>query len=380
MWRACNPEKSQKIPNSGQLTQRRFGCTTRRMHSFSLVTGATGFVGSHLVRTLLDRGESVKALVRPGSNLGALAGLPADRFKIAVGDVRIEQSVFAALAGCSRLYHVAANFKLWDAVPARIIAPTVEGMRATLRAAERRKLEKIVVTSSAGVLGVTSAPEPMDESHAFNLKDPEAYFAAKVAADAVVDEFVARGAPIVRVLPGTIAGPGDWKPTPNGRMLLDYLKTPATSHFPVSGGGINLVDVADVAMGHALAMDRGAIGQGYILGGENLTFSQIFETLCDLTGLAEPSAPKSKGLLQFAGALFELNARLRGGEPRITSRLARDYVDAYVYVTSEKAETELGYTHRSAREALARSVRWFLANGYVPQKAASRVRLELRPV
>jgi dihydroflavonol-4-reductase len=141
-----------------------------------------------------------------------------------------------------------------------------------------------------------------------------------------------------------------------------------------------VVDVEDVALGHALAMERGVVGQSYILGGENLTFSQIFETLCDLTGLAEPSAPKSKGLMQFAGALFELNARLRGGDPRITSRLARDYVDAYAYVTSEKAETQLGYTHRPAREALARSVRWFLAHGYVPQKAASRVRLELRPV
>jgi dihydroflavonol-4-reductase len=127
-------------------------------------------------------------------------------------------------------------------------------------------------------------------------------------------------------------------------------------------------------------MDHGRIGESYILGGENLTFSQIFETLCDLTGLSEPSAPKSKGMMQFAGALFELNARFRGGAPRITSRMARDYVDAFAYVTSKKAETELGYTHRSAREALARSVRWFLANGYVPEKAASRVRLELRPV
>jgi dihydroflavonol-4-reductase len=350
------------------------------MQSSCLVTGAGGFVGSQLVRTLLARGEHVKALVRPGSNLTALAGLPPERFKVAVGDTRVEQSVFAALAGCSRLYHVAANFKLWDPKPERVIAPTVEGMRATLRAAQHRRLEKIVVTSSAGVLGVTSTPDPVDESHEFNLTDPEAYFAAKVAADAVVDEFVEAGLPIVRVLPTTIAGPGDWKPTPNGRLLLEYLKTPSTSHFPVSGGGINVVDVEDVANGHALAMDRGVVGESYILGGDNLTFSQIFETLCDLTGLAEPSAPKSKALLQFAGTLFELNARLRGGEPRITSRLARDYADAYAYVTSEKAETALGYTHRSAREALARSVRWFLANGYVPQKAASRVRLELRPV
>jgi dihydroflavonol-4-reductase len=348
--------------------------------SFSLVTGATGFVGSQLVRTLLARGEHVKALVRPGSNLTALEGLPTERFKIAVGDIRVEQSVFAALAGCTRLYHVAANFRLWDPKPSRIIAPTVEGMRATLRAAQHRKLDKIVVTSSAGVLGVTANPESVDETHAFNLTDPEAYFAAKVAADKVADEFLATGLPIVKVLPASIAGPGDWKPTPNGRLILEYLKTPSTSHFPVAGGGINVVDVEDVANGHVLAMERGAVGESYILGGDNLTFSQVFETLCDLTGLAEPSAPKSKGLMQIAGTLFELNARLRGGEPRITSRLARDYVDAYAYVTSEKAESKLGYTHRSAREALARSVRWFLANGYVPEKAAGRVRLELRPV
>lgn len=347
--------------------------------SFALVTGATGFLGSQLVRTLIERGESVKAFVRPGANLAALQGYPRDRFKVAVGDIRLEPSVFAALAGCSRLYHVAANFKMWDPKPSRITAPAIEGMRATLRAAQARGLDKIVVTSTAGVLGTTSSEELMDETHAFNLKDPEAYFAAKVLADEVVDEFLAAGLPIVSALPASIAGPGDWKPTPNGRLLLEYLKTPSTSHFPVSGGGINVVDVEDVANGHWLAMDRGVIGQRYLLGGDNLTFSQLFETLCDLTGLSEPSAPKSKGLMIFAGRLFELNARLRGGEPRITSRLARDYVDTYSWISSYKAETDLGYLHRPAREALARSVRWFLANGYVPKAAASRVRLEIRP-
>ncbi|MEI9952106.1 MAG: NAD-dependent epimerase/dehydratase family protein [Pseudomonadota bacterium] len=297
-----------------------------------------------------------------------------------MGDIRIEQSVFAALSNCTRMYHVAANFKMWDPQPSRIILPAIEGMRATLRAARSRKLEKIVVTSSAGVLGTTASEELMDETHEFNLADPEAYYAAKVAADQVAAEFIAEGLPIVMALPATIAGPGDWKPTPNGQLLLEYLKTPSTSHFPVSGGGLSVVDVEDVALGHVGAMERGLIGERYLLGGENLTFSQVFETLCDLTGLAEPSAPKSKGLMKFAGKLFELNARLRGGQPRITSRMANDYVDTFSYVTSKKAETAFGYRHRPAREALARSVRWFLAHGYVPPKAAARVRLELRPV
>jgi len=348
--------------------------------SFTLVTGATGFLGSQLVRTLIERGESVKALVRPGSNLAALQGYPRDRFKIAVGDIRIEPSVFAALAGCTRMYHVAANFKMWDPRPSRIILPAVEGMRATLRAARSRKLDKIVVTSSAGVLGTTPNEELMDETHEFNLAEPEAYFAAKVAADKVAHEFTAEGLPIVMALPATIAGPGDWKPTPNGQLLLEYLKTPSTSHFPVTAGGINVVDVEDVAMGHVQAMDRGVVGERYLLGGENLTFTRLFETLCDLTGLAEPSTPKSKGLMKLAGKLFELNARFRGGDPRITSRMANDYVDTFSFITSKKAEDALGYRSRPAREALARSVRWFLANGYVPAEAASRVRLELRPV
>jgi len=348
--------------------------------SFTLVTGATGFLGSHVVRTLLARGESVKAFVRPGSNLSALQGYPRDRFKIAVGDIRIEHSVFAALAGCSRLYHVAANFKFWDPNPERVIQPTVDGMRATLRAAKARQLDKIVVTSSAGVLGTTVTQELMDETHEFNLKDPEAYFAAKVAADVVAGEFIAQGLPIVSVLPATIAGPGDWKPTPNGQLLLEYLKTPSTRHFPVSAGGINVVDVEDAALGHVLAMERGVVGERYLLGGENVTLSQLFETLCDLTGLAEPSTPKSRGLLQFVGSVLELNARFRGGDPRITSRMARDYADSYSFITSKKAETMLGYAHRPVRESLARSVRWFLANGYVPTNAARRVRLELRPV
>lgn len=345
----------------------------------SLVTGAAGFVGSHLVRQLLARGEHVKALVRPGSNLRALKGLPAERLKIAVGDARVEGSVYQALAGCSRLYHVAANFKVWDPKPERIVKPTLEAAQAALSAARKRGIEKIVVTSSAGVLGATDEPTPMDESHAFNLSDPELYFRAKHEVELVMDELVAEGMPIVRVLPGTIAGPGDWKPTPNGRIVLDYLNTAPTSHFPVAGGGINVVDVEDVALGHVLAMERGQIGERYILGGENLTFPKVFETLCDLTGLAEPSAPKGKGTMRLAGGVFEVLARLTGGTPRITSRLARDYVDRFVWVTSEKAERELGYTHRPAREALLRSVRWFLENGFVAPRAAGRVRLELRP-
>ncbi|HYJ07466.1 MAG TPA: SDR family oxidoreductase [Polyangiaceae bacterium] len=346
---------------------------------YALVTGANGFLGATLVRKLLERGEYVKAFVRPETDLGALKDLPQDRLRLAVGNIMGEGSVYRALSSCDRVYHTAANFKLWDKNPKSIIDPAVVGTGNVLRAAKAKGIQKLVVTSSCAVLGTTQ-DEPMDESHELNLTDPEAYTQAKVQAAEVVSEAVDEGMPIVSVLPGTIAGPGDRKPTPNGQVLLRYLSFSPGWRFPVVPGGLNIVDVEDVALGHILAMEEGKLGERYILGGDNLTYTQIFEMLADITGLAEPSKPNSPGSARLLGALWEFSARLRGGTPIVTRRIARDYVGSNVWVTSEKAEKELGYTHRSAREALARSVRWFLDNGYVSERAAGRVRLELRPV
>jgi dihydroflavonol-4-reductase len=350
-----------------------------KQQPYSLVTGANGFLGATLVRKLLERGERVKAFVRPETNLSALEGLPQDRMLLAVGDVMAEGSLYRAMTNVNRVYHTAANFKLWDKRPQRVIDPAVIGTRHLLQACKARGVEKIVVTSSVAVLGTTQGDE-MDESHELNLVDPEVYVRAKVEAAAVVADAAEDGQSIVSVLPGTMAGPGDRKPTPNGQTLLRYLKHSPSLRFPVVPGGLNIVDVEDVALGHILAMEKGVAGEHYILGGDNLTFTQIFETLADITGLAEPGKPSSPGLARLVGSLWESYARLRGGEPIITSRIARDYVGANVWVTSEKAESKLGYQHRSAREALARSVRWFLDHGYVSEQAASRVRLELRPV
>lgn len=346
---------------------------------YCLVTGANGFLGATLVKKLIERGERVKAFVRPETDLSALEGLPQDRMLLQVGNIMSPSSLYRAMTNVDRVYHTAANFKLWDKNPKTIIEPSVIGTQHVLHACQARGVQKVVVTSSVAVLGTTQGDE-MDETHELNLTDPEAYVLAKVKADEVVTEAIEGGQQIVSVLPGTMAGPGDRKPTPNGQTLLRYLKHSPSLRFPTVPGGLNIVDVEDVAVGHILAMEKGVAGQRYILGGDNLTFSQIFETLADITGLAEPGKPSSPGLVRLIGSLWELSARLRGGDPVVTSRIARDYVGANVWVTSEKAETELGYTHRSAREALARSVRWFLDNGYVSEQAASRVRLELRPV
>jgi dihydroflavonol-4-reductase len=346
---------------------------------YSLVTGANGFLGATLVRKLLERGEYVKAFVRPETDLSSLQGLPQDRVLLQVGNILSASSVYRAMAGVDRVYHTAANFKLWDKNPETIIRPAEQGTQILLETAKSRGIKKLVVTSSVAVLGTTQDDE-MDETHELNLNDPEAYTLAKVKQADVVDAAVEAGQPIVSVLPGTMVGPGDRKPTPNGKTLLRYLKHSPSLRFPVVPGGLNVVDVEDVALGHILAMEKGGVGEKYILGGDNLTFSQIFETLADITGLAEPGQPSSPGLARLVGGLWETWARLRGGEPIVTSRIARDYVGANVWVTSQKAESELGYTHRSAREGLARGVRWFLDNGYVSEQAASRVRLELRPV
>jgi dihydroflavonol-4-reductase len=345
---------------------------------WTLVTGASGFIGGRLVRALVERGENVKAFVRAGANLGQLRGLPEQRLRLAYGDILVEHTVYRALAGCTRMYHVAANFKMWDRRPERILEPAIEGTRATLTAARKRGLERIVVTSSVAALGIAEDREPMDETHDFNLADPETYVRAKYEADVVAEQFAQECLPLVIVLPSAVVGPGDWKPTPTGASIIQYLKLPPTFRMPMTAGGISVVDVDDVVLGHQLAMAHGRVGERYILGGENLTYEQVFSTLSDITGLAPPGRQLSQGMVELAGRLLELKARWGGGSPQLTHRLARDYAGDVAWVTSAKADAELGYRHRPARDALARAVSWFLEKGYVPDKAARRVRLELR--
>ncbi len=344
-----------------------------------LVTGASGFVGSRLVRALVDRGEQVKALVRPGSSLKQLRGYSPGQVELAVGDIMVGHTVFAALAGCNRLYHVASNFRMWAPNPEDILAPAIEGTRNTLEAARRRGLEKIVVTSSVAALGTTSDRSSMDESSEFNLPDAETYILSKYRAEEVVQEMIDAGLPAVIVLPSGIFGPGDWKPTPSGDGILQYLRYPPWLKFPVTAGGLNIVDVDDVVSGHMLAMDNGSIGERYILGGDNVTFEEMFGILSDYTGLARPGMNVPRGIVMLSGVLLELAARFGGADPAVTRRLARDYAFGYAWVSSEKAEAQLGYEHRPAKVALERSVSWFLEKGYVSENVTRRLRLELRP-
>lgn len=345
---------------------------------FILVTGASGFLGSRLVKQLVARGERVKGLVRAGANLDMVRGLPEDAFQLVYGDVLVDHSVYRALAGCDRLFHVASNFSMWSRDPEVILAPAVRGTENVLWAARRRRIERIVVTSSVAVLGNTQGPTVMDEQHRFNLVDPETYYLSKVRADAVVTEAMAQGQPIVSVLPAALFGPGDRKPTPNGRLLLDYLRRSPDFRVPIFDGGFNIVDVDDVAVGHVLAMEGGRVGERYILGGENVTFEQLFSTLSDLTGLATPGGRLGPLALGVIALFLELYAQWTGQPPPITRRTVKNRVNQYLWVSSDKAQRDLGYRARSLKETLDRAIRWFLRNGYLTESQARRIWLELR--
>jgi dihydroflavonol-4-reductase len=341
-----------------------------------LVTGASGFIGGRLVRKLVERGDDVKVLLRPSSSRAQLKGLPVE---IAEGDVTIEHTVYRALAGVDRVFHVAAAYKFWDRDPSRILEPAVSGTRAVLEAVRRRGgIERVVVTSSVAALGCAKRPEPLDESAEWNLEGSEIYIVAKRRAEELAMS-LAGELPIVVVQPAAVFGPADAKPTPSGAMIVRYLNWKAPIGFPGGPGGISVVDVDDVAQGHVLAMEKGRIGERYVLGGENVTITKFVELLSSITGLRGPSSPQPKALVELVGRAMELRARLTGAEPELTHKMARDFYDGFMWVTSAKAERELGYAHRPARKTLARAVRWYLDRGYVDRKIAAEIRYDDLP-
>jgi dihydroflavonol-4-reductase len=343
-----------------------------------LVTGGTGFVGARLVRELVRRGERVKVLARSSSSRRGLVGIDPTFVEVVEGDVTVGHTVYRALAGCDRLFHVAAEFKLWDRRPSKILDASIVGTKETLEAARHRGLEKIVVTSSTAAVGATSDATVMDETSPFNRKDSAPYIVGKWKAEQIALEMAKEGMPIVVVNPSTVMGPGDYKPTPSGALILTYLTWALPVGMPWSAGGFSIVDVDDVASGHVLAMEKGRPGERYILGGHNVTVEQLFTTLSEITGLAGPGFRSPTPLVAAVGALSELAARLTGKTPQLTYKFARDYVGSFVWVTSEKAERELGFTARPLKRTLLRAIRFFVENGYVPARAAGKIRLDLR--
>lgn len=326
-----------------------------------LVTGGTGFIGSAVVRALLDRGASVRVLARPGSDRRNLAGLPVD---VVVGDLEDSSSLGPALDTCAGLFHVAADYRLWVPDPDAMYRANIDGTRALMQAALKAGVRRVVYTSSVAVLGLHDDSRPADETTMATLEEMIGpYKRSKFIAEAEVQRLVAgRHLPAVIVNPSTPVGPRDAKPTPTGRMIVEA----ASGRMPAFvDTGLNLVHVDDVARGHLAAFEHGRIGERYILGGENLTLAEMLGVIAELTGRRKPWLQVPRAAIYPVAIAAEATARIMGGEPFVTIdglRLAKKKM----FFSSAKAIREFDYRPGPVRQALADAVAWFRAAGYCP--------------
>lgn len=321
----------------------------------TLVTGATGFIGWHVARRLLARGHTVRALVRPTSRVREL------ELEVVNGDLRDSDSLERAVTGCGLVFHVAADYRLWAKDPSDLYRSNVEGTRNLLTAARQAGVERVVYTSTVGCIGI---PEnrPGSEDVEIHLEQMTgAYKRSKFQAEQVASEFARSGFPVVIVNPTAPMGDHDFKPTPTGKIVVDYLKGDMPAFVDT---GLNLVDVEDTAEGHLLASERGQPGERYILGCENLTLEQILERLAKLSGGRAPRWRIPYAVAYAAGLASTGWANLTGQEPRAPLDAVR-MSKTKMFVSSDKAKHELGFNPGPVDGALRRAVDWFRANGYV---------------
>ncbi len=333
----------------------------------TLVTGATGFVGSAVVRALIRRNESVRVLVRETSDRRNISDLD---LEIATGDLCDPSSLARALQGCRVLYHVAADYRLWIPRPDEIYRVNVDGTVALIRAAMDAGVERIVYTSSVAALGINKNREPADETTPVSLSDMVGHYKrSKFLAEEEVGKLVRDfDAPVITVNPSTPVGPRDVRPTPTGRMVLDAAAGRMPAYVDTA---LNIVHVDDVAEGHLLACDRGSIGGRYILGGQNMTLREILSVIAGLSGRKAPRLRLPHNLILPIAHGAELIARLTGKEPFVTVdgiKLAKKQM----LFSSRKAKRQLGYQARPAIMAFEDAIDWFhdqsyLARGRTPE-------------
>ncbi len=325
------------------------------------LTGATGFVGGHVARAYALVGAELRLLTRSTSNLAGLEGLAAETV---VGDLRQPKSLRAALSGCEVLVHVAADYRLWVPDPNEMYAANVEGTRALLRLARELGVAKVVYTSSVATMGFQADGTIVDEATPVSIDAMIGHYKrSKFLAEQEAIAAARAGQHVMILNPTTPIGPGDAKPTPTGRIVVDFLNR----NFPAYvDTGLNLVDVDEVARMHVAALDRGRSGERYILGGENLTLKQILDRLSAITGLPSPSV-KVPHAVAMAFAFFDetVTGKLRGKEPRATVEAVR-MGKKMMFASSAKAERELGFQVLPVYPALRSAVEWFLAHGYAP--------------
>lgn len=333
----------------------------------TFVTGATGFIGSHVVRRLLLRGDRVRVLVRgssPRSNIEALG------CEIVIGDLKDSMSLLRCVQGCRRVYHVAADYRLWARNPQEIYDNNVGGTRNLLSACCEAGVEKVVYTSSVGTIGMQRNGVPAIEDTPVKLDDMIGHYKrSKFMAEQVAREFAASGLPVVIVNPTTPIGAGDIKPTPTGKIILDFLRGRLPAYVET---GLNLVAVEDVAEGHLLAETRGRVGERYLLGGENWSLKEILEALAKICGRRPPRFRIPWTVALMAGTLDDfVTGTLLRREPSIPLEGVR--MSRYkMYVSCEKARRELDYNPRPVEQALRAAVDYFRYD-WQPAAAHGRV-------
>jgi dihydroflavonol-4-reductase len=323
-----------------------------------LVTGATGFVGSHLARLLAARGERVRVLVRPSSDLRALQGLPVEH---ATGDLRDAASLQSALRGVKRVFHVAADYRLWARDPQEIYESNVTGTRNLLEASRKAGIERFIYTSTVATIAVQRPALPNEATTASVDEMVGYYKRSKFLAEQEARDAAEKGLPVVIVNPTAPVGPGDWKPTPTGKIIVDFLSGKMPAYVDT---GLNVVPVEDVAEGHLLAAERGKIGERYILGGRNMTLKEILDALAGITGRPAPRVRMPHAVALVAGYADTLVARVFGREPQIPLegvRMARHKM----WVDGSRAVRELGFQPGPIEAGLERAVRWYEEHGYV---------------
>ena len=330
----------------------------------AFVTGATGFLGSHVARLLAEEGADLRLLVRATSNLKNLEGLNVGTTKAetATGDLRDPASLEKAMTGCDTVFHVAADYRLWLRDPEQMYRSNVEGTRAILEAARKNAVRAVVYTSSVATMGFTGNEHPADEDSPVSLADMIGHYKrSKFMAEQVAIEAGRRGMRVVTVNPTTPIGEQDVKPTPTGRIVIDFLKGKFPAYVET---GLNLVDVRECARGHVAALEKGRSGERYILGGENLTLKQILDKLGKISGLPSPKVKLPYFVAYLAGAVDQtISGRLLGREPRATIETVR-MGKKKMWASSGKAERELGWRTVPVEGALRRAVEWFRANAY----------------
>jgi len=325
-----------------------------------LVTGATGFVGSALVRALITNGETVRVLARPGSDRRNLAG---QKVEVVEGDLLNPASLAAAVKECRGLYHVAADYRLWARDPDKMFEANVNGSEAIVRAAMDARIERIVYTSSVATLGIVNGGVADEETPVSYADMIGVYKQSKYRAEEVVQRLIDKeGAPVVIVNPSTPIGPRDIKPTPTGRMIVEA----AAGRMPAFvDTGLNIAHVDDVAAGHIQAFHKGQVGQRYVLGGTDMTLSQILAHIAHKTGRKPPTIKIPHNAILPIAYVAEAWTRLTGGDTPFVVVDGVRMAKKKMYFSSAKAARDLGYTSRPAEQALDDAIRWFQAEGYL---------------